>query len=282
MANIRFTIQSDQKFIRQLIGEFVRIKNDSDSSCRWSCEGSESRPVSSEEKTVDFFVLPLQKLDANKKTHHIVSVTKRLSGLDRLLLPPQFFKKNIPGALRTLPLATTEERIQDQLAHLIPEAEVPVILPENGIQDELLKTGDRALIAPWHLPVDRLLEEGWNSRELHPSEFTPEAGSGCWAITRKEEVPDELIQTVRELHHASTVVLTNIERKLIREFSRPDWKPLGVFLQSPAEDKYELYLCLKHGKTGRVEYIDYPSSTIGDMVPESLKMVDLHIEQNSI
>ncbi len=282
MVNVRFTIQSNQKFIRQLIEEFVQIKNDSDSPFRWSCAGAESEPESSEKKTVDFFVLPLQKLDANKKTHHIVSVTKRLSGLDRLLLPPQFFKKNIPGALRTLPLATTEERIQDQFVQLIPEADVPAILPENEVLDELLKSGDRALIAPWHLPVNRLLEEGWNSLVLHPSEFTPEAGSGCWAIARKEEVPDDLIQTVRELHHPSTVVLTNIERKFVREFNKPDWKPLGVFLQSPAEDKYELYLCLKHGKTGSVEYIDYPSSTIGDMVPEALKMVDIHIEQNSI
>nr|MBS0037625.1 hypothetical protein [Saprospiraceae bacterium] len=271
MTKVQFLLKSDHWPVIDSLRLFIQEQKTD--RFQWTINTNKD-----EENTINFQVLPLNWLEVNKKTFRIVSVLKRSNPEDRLLTPPEFVKKNMPEILRTLPLVSSEKRICAQAGALLEGVTPPLLKTEAEIRTDYLKANTHAVLFPWWVPVGDFLDEGWKSTTLHPSEFTPDAGSGCWAIVDDGNSPGEILKEVKKLHHPASVVLTNTERKVKRDFVRKDLDLLGVFLQHSTQDKYELYLCLRRKKSGEVQYVDYPTSTLSEMVPEALKMIDQHLE----
>lgn len=230
----------------------------------------------------DFILAPLNKVKISDSAFQIVSVSKRTSALDRLLIPENFPKKNIPIALRDLPLIVTEDRALLQLKHLLPEKTDIEHRFLEGLSPGQSDIKDKAIILPWYSDRTNWLHSGYTILELHPAEFTPEAGSGCWAILGHGNENEQQKELVRSLHHPASLVFTNTERKLIRDFDLPGYEIVGAHLESIVDDNYHLYICLLEDKSNQLFWIDYPSSTFGEMSTEAINTIKIYLEQKTL
>jgi len=241
----------------------------------------QSRSISAKEEA-GLFLMPLNKVKISDSTFRILSVSKRMKSFDRLLIPENFSKKTIPAVLSELSVLTNEERIMFQLQQIKPDNKGIEVREIHLLSPESPDCKGKAVILPWYVDLDNWVNTGYQILDLHPAEFTPESGSGCWAILGGEDLNQETKELIRSLHHPASLVFTNTERKLIRDFDIPDFRVLGAFLDSPMEDKYHLYICLLHNDSREVSWFDYPSSTFGEMASEAIEALKIHLQQQTL
>ncbi len=230
----------------------------------------------------DFHLIPLNKANILDADFRILSVSKRMKAFDRLLIPQNFSKKNIPVALKELSVIAIEDRTLHQLQQVFPDKQDVKQHSLKSLSNEIDQHLNSVIILPWYADEAPWLEKGYHQLDLHPAEFTPEAGSGCWAILGKDGSNQSKKEIIRSLHHPASLVYTNTERKLIRDFDIPDLKVIGAHLESPLEDKYHLYICLKNKTSGEVFWFDYPSSTFGEMSGEAIEALKIHLQQQTL
>jgi hypothetical protein len=233
------------------------------------------RPAPENKAALD--LLPLSELGFNSEQYRIISVTERTKPYDRLLTPPGFVEKNLPRIAKKLNIYAVEKRTIQQWKTISP-TEADLLESPVDLQSAVKKQ-DRGLIVPWWFSVKELLSSNWTELELHPAEFTPRPGSGCWAITDRGESDDQLIAVLREIHHPASVVITNAERKLMRDFGRSDLEIKGILIDRPLEDKYHLYICIEDKQEGGIHYLDYPCSALGNLNEEAQRLIDQYFDR---
>ncbi|TVQ45071.1 MAG: hypothetical protein EA362_09170 [Saprospirales bacterium] len=254
----------------------------SDAELSLDCEFQLFNEPSKRKEESDFHLIPLNKANKLDSGFRILSVSKRMEAFDRLLIPQKFSKKNIPVALKELAVIAIEERTLLQISQIFPKKQDLELISLRVLTSEPGKFTEYAIILPWYIDEKPWLEKGYHQLDLHPAEFTPEAGSGCWAILGKDGSNQSKKEIIRSLHHPASLVFTNTERKFIRDFDIPDLEVLGTHLESPLEDKYHLYICLKNNSSGEVFWFDYPSSTFGDMSTEAIEALKIHLQQQTL
>lgn len=211
---------------------------------------------------------PLSELSTDRKRFKIISVTERLAPFDRLLVGPNHLKKSLPELTKILHPHAVDKRSLLQWKSISADSGIGSIIQNYPHLSSLKGSKSEAVILPWWVDPTIFLSADWGIHELHPAEFTPSAGSGCWAVTA--EVGDDISQTdlLKQIHHPATVVLTNAERKFKRDFEIKGVELLGNFIDRPLDDKYHLYICVRRESDDSIHYIDYPCSALGDLFEE--------------
>lgn len=208
---------------------------------------------------------PLSELSTDRKKIKIISVTERFAPFDRLLVGPDHTKKSLPELTRCLKPHAIDRRSLLQWNSISSESETGEIIVDHQGLTAISEINSEGVILPWWIDPAIFLEAGWRSHELHPAEFTPAAGSGCWAITTDASGDLPRFELLKSLHHAASVVFTNAERKFKRDFQFTGLELLGNFIDRPVEDKYHLYICVRRESDDSIHYVDYPCSALGDL-----------------
>ncbi|TVR86733.1 MAG: hypothetical protein EA411_09720 [Saprospirales bacterium] len=251
---------------------------------RWVSQKRDEEPFPSlmrnddkgpDETTAVVDLVPLSEVSINSKQFRIISVTERTTPFDRLLAPPGQ-EKNLPKLAQSMNIFTLEDRSVKQWKQ-VASTEADVIQTKAELK-AAMDDEKRGFLVPWWFNSKAFTSRGWIETELHAAEFTPRAGAGCWAFIDRGQTPDSALPVLRELHHPATVVLTNAERRLLRDFEKEDQEIIGILIDRPTEDKYHLYICIEDKAERKIKYLDYPCTAIGNLNEEVFRLIDEYFE----
>jgi len=251
---------------------------------RWIAQKRDEEPFPSlmrnddkgpDEATAVVDLVPLSEVSINSKQFRIISVTERTKPFDRLLAPPGT-EKNLPELAKSLDIFTLDDRSVRQWKQ-VASTGADVIRTKAEL-NTAMEDEKRGLVVPWWFNSKAFTSRGWIETELHAAEFTPRAGAGCWAFIDQGQTPDNALPVLRELHHPATVVLTNAERRLLRDFEKEDLEIIGILIDRPTEDKYHLYICIEDKAEREIKYLDYPCTAIGNLNEEVFRLIEEYFE----
>lgn len=156
----------------------------------------------------------------------LAAVTERADPRDVLLCPT-----GVHHDLRSLPagsvVGTSSLRRQAQLRSIRPDVTVADLRGNLNTRLARLDAGDYTAIL---LAAAGVLRLGWESRIstfLEPDEWLPAVGQGALGlVARADDGP--LIELLRDLDHAPTLIATTAERVFLRELEGGCQIPIGA------------------------------------------------------